>query len=419
MVWTCAVSPAPGSPPLAVYLGPDVPRWTPTSLEDVRTLVTDGTLKEGHWLDAKANIGRTAPAKVELARDLASFANDGGALLVGVREDRRKRTFMVDPVDLADLSELVDQVARSRCDPPLFTICLPLVDPGTPDHGVLLIVIPPSASAPHMVDQRYLGRSDTTKYQMSDSEVTRWHAVRSSRQLTAAQLVEAEIARDPVPADERQLGHLYVVAQPLSSPPGLLTALIGSTDLSNLVRGITSLVPPHSSPNWTYLADREPRVNGDKFRSYGMIGRQYRPGFPDLKESGVMDLEVDDDGRLVLFAGGITRPGKAAFADQADLMILDGMVADLAKSVLALAGLLGSRTGYPGRWLLALGLTGLKGKMSFQAVNRTGVLPVFSADRYTKGTEAVTAELLERPADVAEQRLLWWLRRALGTVHLQ
>lgn len=45
--------------------------------------------------------------------------------------------------------------------------------------------------------------------------------------------------------------------------------------------------------------------------------------------------------------------------------------------------------------MFAIGVTGLHGKTSSRAVNSAGFLPFYSADRYVKGTEAVTAELVE------------------------
>ena len=90
--------------------------------------------------------------KKELARDLASFANDGGALLLGVAEDKAARTLQVNPVPLAGLAERVDQVAGSRCDPPLYVVCRPLTEETGRASGVLLVEIPASASAPHVVE---------------------------------------------------------------------------------------------------------------------------------------------------------------------------------------------------------------------------------------------------------------------------
>ena len=150
---------------LPVYLGPTLPRWQPRSLADVQAAIDDGTLGERHWLDAKAQVGTTASSRKDLAKDLTSFANDGGGLLIGVREDKDAGTLHVAPVPLAGLAETIDQIARSRCDPPLYVVCHPLPGPAdsdSPAHGVLLVQVPPSPLAPHMVEGRYYGRGDTT-----------------------------------------------------------------------------------------------------------------------------------------------------------------------------------------------------------------------------------------------------------------
>jgi hypothetical protein len=120
--------------PLAIYLGPTLARWRPRSITDVETVIVDGTLRERHWLDVKAEFGRSDGAKKDFACDLASFANDGGALLIGVREDKRTQTLAVAEVPLEGLAERVDEIARSRCDPPLYVACHPLA--GTPDAMV-------------------------------------------------------------------------------------------------------------------------------------------------------------------------------------------------------------------------------------------------------------------------------------------
>lgn len=37
-----------------------------------------------------------------------------------------------------------------------------------PSHGYLIVHVPPSGSAPHMVEHKYLGRGDKTKQYLSD-----------------------------------------------------------------------------------------------------------------------------------------------------------------------------------------------------------------------------------------------------------
>lgn len=96
---------------LPIYLGPALPRWQPRTIEDVQTAIDNGTMRERHWLDAKAEVGTSDSTKKGLAKDLASFANDGGGVLIGIREDKSTQTLTVEPVPLDGLAETVDQVA--------------------------------------------------------------------------------------------------------------------------------------------------------------------------------------------------------------------------------------------------------------------------------------------------------------------
>jgi len=401
---------------LLIYLGPQLPRWFPRSIDDVEVVIADGSLRERHWLDVKAELGTSEGAKKDFARDLASFANDGGALLVGVRENKPAQTFVVDEVPLEGLSERVDEIARYRCDPPLYVACHPIVgtaSAGEPASGVLLVEVPPSPSAPHMVDGRYYGRGDTTNRRLTNGEVARLHAVRTSRQASAEQLIDAEVRRDPIPIEHRQLSHLFVVAHPLASPPDLLTSLLGTQELSHLVAGAASVVPGAggaATPNWAYLQQfNEPRADGMGFRSYGMLGRRFLPDLPDSREDQQLDVEICDDGRVTLFCGGASR------IKDTEQYVADALTVVLTRCAVTLAGRLGARGGYAGRWLIVAGIEDLQGKYSSSKVNiiGPGYYP-FSADRYVQGTEGVTRGLLDQPGQVT-RHLLGRLLRALGT----
>ncbi len=402
--------------PLPVYLGPALTRWQPRSLDDVQAAIDDGTVGERHWLDAKAQLGSTDSAKKGLARDLASFANDGGGLLVGVREDKAAGTFHVDPVPLSGLAEAIDQIARSRCDPPLYVVCYPLPGLASADgvaRGVLLVHVPPSPLAPHMVEGRYYGRGDTTNHQLTDGEVARLHAARTTRQATSEQVIAAEIARDPLPTAHHRLSHLHVVAQPLASPPDLLTPLIGTPALRSQVHAAADKVPGANSvsPNWGYMQYDVPRAEGHGFHSYGLDARQFLRELEGAEEANLLDVEVHDNGRLSLFCGG------ASFTRQDRQYVDDVAVVVLTRCLVTLAGQLAAERGYAGRWLLAIGITDLSRQQSSSAaggsVRTASRFPPYSADSYLKDTEAVTVEMLQRPGAVT-RRLVGRLLRALG-----
>lgn len=405
-----------GRRPLPIYLGPALPRWQPRTIDDVQAAIDDGTLRERHWLDVKGLIASSDGARKDLAQDLVSFANDGGGLLIGVYEDKPTQTLTVRPVPLDGLAERIDQVARSRCDPPLYVVCHPLSSPmedGARATGVLLVEVPPSPSAPHMTNGRYYGRGDTTNRILTDGEVAQLHAIRSGRQLTAERVIAAEVARNPVPTEHSELSHLFVVAQPLASPPDLLTPLIGSRELSALISGVPDRVPGSGnfSPHWGHLATHnEPRAQGSGFRSYGMLGRRFLPDLQDAQEGALLDVEVHDNGQVTLFCG------RASDKLGDEQHVLDAAVVGLTRCITTLAGELGATAGYAGRWLLAVGVTDLAGKYTSSAVNTIRLgrsYSPFSADTYIDGTEAMTSELLNQPGAVT-RRLVARLLRALG-----
>lgn len=277
---------------------------------------------------------------------------------------------------------------------------------------MLLVHVPPSPLAPHMVEGRYYGRGDTTNHQLTDGEVARLHAVRTTRQATAEQVIAAEIARDPVPAGDREFSHLHVVAQPLASPPELLTPLIGSPELSQLVGAVPTPMARsgRALPDWSFLDHHnEPRAHGSGFHSRGLSARQFRPEL-DYAEKGLLDLEIHDDGRLSLFCG------RGSDVHQGHTYVNDDGIVALTRSLITLAGQLAADRGYAGRWLLAVGVTDLTGKAAESALASQvmgGGHSRYSADSYIQGTEALTVELLDRPGAVT-RRLVGRLLRALG-----
>lgn len=398
--------------PGSVYLGPAVPRWTPGSLAAVRAAIEDGTLTERHWIDVKREVGAGDGARKETARDLASFANHGGALLVGVEEDKATGQLSVAEQDLAGLGERVEQIARSRVDPPLYLVTTPL--PGAdPARGVLLVEIPPSGAALHQVDGRYWDRGDKTKHLMSDSRVAQLHELRARRRLDTVDLIDAEVARDPVPRIERRNSHLYVVAVPVAARPDLLTGFFADVQvLRDLVLSVPADLPSGNPARglWGGGWWVQPRSAGYGFGSVQMPGREFLPD-RETPEHALLDVELADDGRLSLVFGGGSREVPAA--DGTGEHVVDvGVLVALVRHAVALAARVGHCAGYLGRWQLAVGVTELRGTRPASALSN-GVGAYFDTETYVQGADAVTAELLERPGTVTG-RLVARLLRGFG-----
>lgn len=210
------------------------PAWRPADIVDLQRALDDGLFAERRHVEAKQEIPRPEGAKrrrttnAETARDLASLAVDGGRLIVGVAEDDSGQPTRLHPVELAGLAERLDAIARSLIDPPLAISYQIVACDDDALHGCLLVDVPPSPLAPHMVDGRYWGRSDKGKQQLGDGEVERLVRRRSHWERDASTLLDAEFGRAPVRRDDAVNGHLFVVAEPVAPRIDALAGLLGA-----------------------------------------------------------------------------------------------------------------------------------------------------------------------------------------------
>ncbi len=124
--------------------------WNPRTEADIRAALEARDVSESNVLDMKAVIGDKDSERRETAKDLASFAVDGGALLIGVAEHKDTRTFEAVPIALHDVIERIEQIAANRVDPPL--VVRPREIPSDKEGlGYVWVDIPASPDAPHMV----------------------------------------------------------------------------------------------------------------------------------------------------------------------------------------------------------------------------------------------------------------------------
>jgi schlafen family protein len=114
------------------------------------------------------------------------MANDGGILLYGVGEDKNRRPTILQPISLAGARERVHQIVRTCISEPPNIQVREIQTDDAPSLGYLVVAVPPSPRAPHMVtvdkDHRYYGRSDTGNVPLTEGEVARLYGgVRGGR----------------------------------------------------------------------------------------------------------------------------------------------------------------------------------------------------------------------------------------------
>ena len=411
-----------GAVRVMVYLSAEYPRWEPKAEADLRAAIEDGRLAESHYLDAKREPATGKSANKEAAQDMAAFAVDGGTLIIGVGEDKDQQTFYLAPQPLAGAAEKMENLARHLVDPPLsvFTTYLPSED--QPGAGYLLVHVPPSPLAPHMVGGRYYGRAGTTKYSLSDPEVARLHLLRQGRDADVLAMIRAQIDRDPVPREHRHNAHLFLLAHPLTARAQMLLDLVtgpGWTQrLEALVdRGRTPelnqlLTNVQFEPSLGWLHERVRRARGVALTTSNLEeGRVYRPESGDLEHEKVMELEVDEDGGLRLYCTRLSDT-----MNSRGEVFFDAGVVDHTRRFLALVQAASEHAAYLGPWSLAVGVTGIKGIPAYRhgIAFGPGAHSRFDEDDYTATTTASWADLTKNPGTTTN-RLVGRLARALGT----
>ncbi|GLZ00785.1 ATP-binding protein [Actinoplanes sp. NBRC 103695] len=401
-------------PPASVYLGPAHGRWLPRSWADLIAAATAGMLDESPWLDLKKELpaaGARERHNRELAKDIAAMAVDGGVLIIGITDDN-SRAGEVLGVPIDGLADRVDLIARNGPSPSAAVRCTAIPDPGRPGMGCLLIEVPPSPVAPHMVDGYYWGRGDRGNRRLTDADVRRIMDGRRQHATDVADLLSQLEHRDPIPAAARQQAHLYLVVRPSTGAEDALVALLDRKTLQQ------NLLPLLEHVRQTVTTDRLPRA--DTGRRIGR-GAMFGLGLFDngaRTERNLEDLVLQEDGTLTLISAKITDRDSAMFYDadgQPSLRIWTHRLLGTTHSTLLLAGLIGDRhSGYQGVWDIGMRLTGLYGSVPQEARLDPDLFAYdrYDEDAYEQVTTATTAQLVDQ-TDVIVQRLCGRLLRGL------
>ena len=155
-------------------------------------------MPESDSLDYKAELNlRTRLERIELAKDVSSFANElGGTLLYGVPEIQENGVPV--PVPLNDcgfeidlgLPEQVENILLDSIKPVLPNLFVkPVSIPGVEGKQILVVHHPASWNKPHMVEayeaRRYFRRGNYRAVTMSEREVEAAYASRRSVRIAA------------------------------------------------------------------------------------------------------------------------------------------------------------------------------------------------------------------------------------------
>jgi hypothetical protein len=216
--------------------------WMPRDAAAVEAAARGGELAETSRFEVKEALP-ASKKNVDVAIDVSAMTVAGGQLLYGLAEDEHGEPTVPKPIELKGAAERIGNVvSTSVAEVPAYSSqAFPLTD--DPSRGFLLLSIPTSSRAPHMVivkgEGRYYGRSDKANRILLEDEVARLYDRRAKWDVDREALLRRTIDATPF-APERDHGYLHAFIQPVPPDTELWSraTIAGSTSLcSNSPRG--------------------------------------------------------------------------------------------------------------------------------------------------------------------------------------
>jgi len=388
--------------------------WTPSTADELERAVDTGAIVETHRQEFKRfgiseKSGRPQiPGSV--ARSLAGLAVDGGVLVLGVSELKEQHRYECVPQPLAGLAEAVDQIALTAVSPSLRVSIRALVR--EPGNGYLVVIVPASPRAPHMVDGSYYGRGESTSRRLPDLEVRQLWQRHLDRRSDGLDLIKREVEREPLAENLRINARLFAAAQPLSADPHLLLDSVENRDLLRWVQGLngTRLYsrPRTYAPTFASEGTSQRRAHGVARSSYYMDSdRTVRvEDGQHPKQSRILDLEYREDGGVRLYYGRASD----GHPNQSRWLLLPAIVGEVA-GVLEAARVIADKSSFRGSWSIGVGLRGVHGIAAYGENQGFQDGWKFSEDDYDESVE-VDFERLRGPGGPVLDSLLGRLLRA-------
>lgn len=404
-----------------IYLSSKAPNWAPKTEADLQAAIDEGLIGESTYFDAKKEL-QTKGDNREFARDMASFANDGGTLIVGIAEVKAERRFFLEKQPLDGLDEKVNRISRTIPDPPLDIVTYEIPSQADPTMGYLVVHVPASPQAPHMVDGKYFGRKNTTKDYLRDPEVAHLHARRAASEINAISLLHDEMVRDPLRSHSSRQSHLFFVAQPLGRRRDMLLSLTNGDGSSGLDGGGASRklirfvhdslrsAPFSTYPGLLHCNDAYRRARGAAVSTRNLgNGRLFKP--ESERDHNIIELQVFEDGGLRLYYSRLSDE----VVSIGEHIVQDDDAVHLTRQFLAIVRAAAEYAEHSGNWVLAMGANRLMGRPSKSGMGRFGdVGSRYDQHEYEQATSASLLELQRTPGVVAN-RLVSPLLRSFGT----
>lgn len=420
MARSAGASSAPASPIVSRV-------WWPKTAPELTAAFNRGDLVESSSLELK----RELPGKnrsIDLAIDVCAMTPDGGALIYGASDADGVADEII-PFQLQGQRDRVFQIVGSGISEVPRIDVLELVEEGAGEGrtGYLVVLVPASARAPHMVtikgEQRYYGRNGTQNVRLGEGEVARLYERRERAAVDLEGRLDALVARSTLRRDDDHAA-LYFFVAPALGDDGLLERVRVATAVPGREQ-YPAILSHHLERARSAAPGRAYAPNTDDLAGWHLTSRGFcvtsaldrRPDLSATDPDSALRIEITYGGEVTIECG------RAAYGsrDGGSLYIFEQLITGLTVQGLALAGALYDAANYMGAVDTGLAVEGLRGGVSMErfgpgihAIRR----PVaYDQDRYRRVARQSGIGLLGNPRQAAEPLVVPLLRTTIGDGH--
>ena len=380
--------------------------WLPKNEADIINAVHSGSLEESAIFDAKEELSKNQ----EIAKDVAAMANDGGVIIYGIGEDENGRITRLTPISLDGQAGKIDAIVRSSiAEPPVIHISTIPTGENTA-VGYIVVQIPPSERAPHMVvvkgDHRFYGRTATGNTPLSEGEVARLYARRQQSEVNRENLLETEISNSPLEPNEN-FAYLFLYARPVFAKEGFFNPIfIDEIKIPAILNEFVNQVCAGNIFQRIFQPDFNPTQRW-RHRAEGIWGALDYPSSDKFTAAkNTLNLYIDYDGSGHLFCGNV---GDRYSPE--DFAMFPEKIAGLTVRFVNYMARLYEKSNYFGVVDVGLAMTGLKGSVVYtQDYNLLHSRIPYNRNEYKKSGRFSAIKMLDDPADPSKYLVMPFIK---------
>jgi len=382
--------------------------WIPETTEELEAAIVDGTLPhESASFEVKAQLPESRKNS-DIAIDVAAMSTDGGVIIYGVAEDWARATYSAHPIDLAGVNDRISNVVTTSVHEsvPLDIRLLRL--PSTPSRGYVVVAVPASIRAPHMVEvkdeYRYYGRVPGGNKRLSEAEVARLYERREQSNQDAARALDKAIELAPLSPAPGSRADLHLVARPLLSDRSLRSRVMNDRDVAALAGMVVAVTNElrFQVPWDPNLSDvvmggyQRPTIGGVELFNPPIVRGE------EQVDRYVSRLEILDDLTFRYFRASVGESEGTGLP----LALRDPAIAQITARFVLMVGRQLEKAQYHGVVDIWIGVTGLEGAVSRESLAGfppPGPRASVSADVFRNNVRVLDSELTSEPCDIAHQ----------------